>query len=620
MKLRHKSNLFVTLLGVGMLVVITGISMYSFRHFSLQTAEHQAQKTAEIIRTFLTEAMAAGTMFDDEHREQLLSRIAQTPGFSQLRIVRNSNLGQEPFSAAPIVSQQPDAIEQQVLASARAQTILSGNLSPSLRVSIPYIAHNNGTPNCMECHDVPEGTVLGVITLETDLSSMQAEALTANAGLIAATLFFLLLAAWIIQRGVTPMIHTAESVQTVLFRAEAGDFSSRSPVLSDDETGSIAQGVNHLMEELDQNIGRIEQQIVSLTGEGHAEGGDQLAGTVALVDQLVEAQRFKRAIEEDEDLPEVYRRLHEMLERDFDFSRFSIYEVDNVRGRIHPVSVNGCTELWCDRAILTTPQSCRARRTGHTVENLEIPHMCRSFAPGKDCDETLYHVCLPMILSGAVGGVIQLVFPESEKEIVQRYVPFLKVYLREAAPVIETKRLMAGLKETTLRDPMTGLHNRRSLEEYLDTLTAGIKRRGTQLGVLMCDVDFFKQVNDQHGHEVGDVVLKELAKILTESVRASDLVVRYGGEEFVVLLQDSNAENSVMVAEKIRSKLEEHVMRAGTTTLKKTLSIGVAEYPGDTDAFWQAVKYADVALYQAKEGGRNRVVRFTPEMWPEGDY
>jgi len=203
---------------------------------------------------------------------------------------------------------------------------------------------------------------------------------------------------------------------------------------------------------------------------------------------------------------------------------------------------------------------------------------------------------------------------------VQRYVPFLKVYLREAAPVIETKRLMAGLKETTLRDPMTGLHNRRSLEEYLDTLTAGIKRRGTQLGVLMCDVDFFKQVNDQHGHEVGDVVLKELAKILTESVRASDLVVRYGGEEFVVLLQDSNAENSVMVAEKIRSKLEEHVMRAGTTTLKKTLSIGVAEYPGDTDAFWQAVKYADVALYQAKEGGRNRVVRFTPEMWPEGDY
>jgi diguanylate cyclase (GGDEF)-like protein len=122
-------------------------------------------------------------------------------------------------------------------------------------------------------------------------------------------------------------------------------------------------------------------------------------------------------------------------------------------------------------------------------------------------------------------------------------------------------------------------------------------------------------VNDTYGHDAGDAVIKALAKLLRQSVRASDMVIRFGGEEFLVILVDTPPENADLVAEKIRASVEQLEIQAGHVVLKKTISIGIADFPSDSDTFWQAVKFADVALYQAKEGGRNRVVRFNTSMW-----
>ncbi|MDP2821847.1 MAG: GGDEF domain-containing protein, partial [Sulfuritalea sp.] len=200
-------------------------------------------------------------------------------------------------------------------------------------------------------------------------------------------------------------------------------------------------------------------------------------------------------------------------------------------------------------------------------------------------------------------------------------VPFVAVYLREAGPVLEARRLMEHLRENALRDPMTGLYNRRFLEEYVGALVGGTQRRKSAFSVLMLDLDFFKQVNDTHGHEAGDKVLKTLADILVRDVRSSDMAVRYGGEEFLLVLMDTGADGAMKVAEKIRGAVEATKVPVPGGILQKTISIGVAEYPSDSDTFWQVVKFADVALYKAKTGGRNRVVRFLPEMWDaEGSY
>jgi len=168
-----------------------------------------------------------------------------------------------------------------------------------------------------------------------------------------------------------------------------------------------------------------------------------------------------------------------------------------------------------------------------------------------------------------------------------------------------------------LTDAMTGLHNRRFLEEFTHDLVAYTERNKASFSILMADLDYFKQVNDSYGHEVGDTVLKELAKVLKTTVRASDLVIRYGGEEFLIILRDTEAEDAGTVAEKLRKSVEDMKVQIAGAQLQKTISIGLATFPADSDSFWQAVKYADVALYQAKETGRNRCLHFTPDMWTD---
>jgi diguanylate cyclase (GGDEF)-like protein len=195
-------------------------------------------------------------------------------------------------------------------------------------------------------------------------------------------------------------------------------------------------------------------------------------------------------------------------------------------------------------------------------------------------------------------------------------------YIREATPVIEAKRFAAALRETTLKDPMTDLYNRRFLESYMETLIANTKRHKSSIGILMCDMDFFKEVNDTYGHEAGDSVIIKTAEVLSSCVRASDLVIRYGGEEFLVLLIDiTSPKDTSHIAEKIRSSLEATEFKLPTgKIIQKTISVGYSLFPVDSEAFWACIKFADVALYRAKEDGRNKICAFKPEMWQEKLY
>jgi diguanylate cyclase (GGDEF)-like protein len=287
-----------------------------------------------------------------------------------------------------------------------------------------------------------------------------------------------------------------------------------------------------------------------------------------------------------------------------------------------PLFVDGLHEgscRWCDPQILVRSEGCRARRTGHMVDGIVNPGICYAFQPPEEAGARR-HICLPIIQSGSVGNVVQLVATPEEEARLSSQIPYINVYLREAAPVLETKKLMETLKESSLRDPMTGLNNRRFLEEYVETLVAAVHRKKQHLGIMMLDLDYFKMVNDTYGHDAGDSVIKALAKVLRQSVRASDMVIRFGGEEFLIVLLETSPEAADQVAEKIRASVEALEIPTGHVVIKKTISIGLADFPGDSDTFWQAVKFADVALYQAKETGRNRVIRFTQEMWADKAY
>ncbi len=338
----------------------------------------------------------------------------------------------------------------------------------------------------------------------------------------------------------------------------------------------------------------------------------------ALVDSVYGMTLFKKVIEEDSTLEDVYRRLGDVFENQLEITDYTIYEINpqNKAMQIGYPLLSSDSMTLCDPEILADCGQCRAVKTGRKVSSFEFAGICRRFAP----DSGIGHICIPLMAGGNTGGVVQFRFAADEQGnyrdpgVVQRLFK-AENYINQSSSVIEAKRLMQTLRDSAMVDPMTGLYNRRFLQEYTKQIISGALRRKTQIGLLICDLDYFKQVNDTYGHDAGDLILKETSVILKSVVRDSDVVIRFGGEEFLVLLLDVSKGESMLVAEKIRQKIEMMKVVVGDKALQKTISIGVAEFPEDTDGFWQGIKYADVALYRAKEQGRNRVVRFSPEMW-----
>jgi len=167
----------------------------------------------------------------------------------------------------------------------------------------------------------------------------------------------------------------------------------------------------------------------------------------------------------------------------------------------------------------------------------------------------------------------------------------------------ELKDQQDALERLATTDTLTGLPNRRRLEEACQIQMARVKRHGERLSVVIIDVDKFKSVNDTHGHQVGDQVLQNVAYVLSETVRESDFVGRWGGEEFMVLCPATKLADACTVAEKLRAAVAAHDF---PVVGQKTASFGVAELAAG-EALEHAVERADTALYRAKENGRNRV-------------
>jgi two-component system cell cycle response regulator len=175
----------------------------------------------------------------------------------------------------------------------------------------------------------------------------------------------------------------------------------------------------------------------------------------------------------------------------------------------------------------------------------------------------------------------------------------------------ELQALNARLVSISRTDGLTGLINRRHLEERLEEQFEHAKRLAEPFTVVMCDLDKFKSVNDTYGHQAGDAVLRQLAEILQEQAREIDHVGRYGGEEFMLILPGTVLDAGVTFAERVRHAIEQHTFTFEGGAIQRTGSFGVAGWPHPRVAHCDAlVRAADEALYVAKETGRNKVIRF----------
>jgi diguanylate cyclase (GGDEF)-like protein len=172
----------------------------------------------------------------------------------------------------------------------------------------------------------------------------------------------------------------------------------------------------------------------------------------------------------------------------------------------------------------------------------------------------------------------------------------------------EANRIAAEAQEKSMLDALTGVLNRSGLQRALTSEYCKVQRYKRPLACLMIDLDHFKKINDTYGHPVGDTVIKEVANYLTKICRGSDVVCRYGGEEFIIILPETDLMGASTLGQRIRVSVAEHQFKAGEERFLVTLSVGVAELTGE-ESVEEMIARADAALYQAKNQGRNRVVK-----------
>ncbi len=273
---------------------------------------------------------------------------------------------------------------------------------------------------------------------------------------------------------------------------------------------------------------------------------------------------------------------------------------------------------WGEPALgerVFAPKDCWALRRGR-VHVLTGDHTVLSCAHLGQI-RPRHAMCVPMMAHGEALGLLYLDSgqdqsthaSQSTQQLSESQQRLAKTFAEQTALALANLKMREILRVQSVRDPLTGLYNRRYMEESLDRELRRAKRKNVVLGLMMLDVDHFKHFNDTFGHEAGDSVLRSLGTLLRTQFRGEDIVCRYGGEEFVVILPEASLELTQQRAEQLREAVKKDLVQfRGQSLGAVSLSIGVSSFPPNGITGEALVGAADAALYRAKEEGRDRVM------------
>lgn len=279
----------------------------------------------------------------------------------------------------------------------------------------------------------------------------------------------------------------------------------------------------------------------------------------------------------------------------------ALYVFNNSGDRLELSTVWGWPEDSRPSETISPPQ-CWALKRGK-------PHLNTADHEALRCehhDPVLVVFEIPMIARGEVFGLLTLQAGSSDAELRLAAAGPVAAAMADAMSLaISNIALRDKLRTQALRDPLTGLYNRRYMEDVLERYANLAERNGSALSAVMIDLDHFKRLNDEHGHAVGDAILCEVAAATIGAIRPCDVACRFGGEELVVLLPDCGLNEALTKAETLRARIENLSDNHG---FRITASFGVATIPQTSARIGDLLANADTALYQAKSEGRNRVV------------
>lgn len=610
MNANRKILFIVALMLIGLAVAtITNVAL-NFRDYGYNNAIEKSKMTAEIVRDGLTAHMINGIM---DKREFFLGNIANIKDVQALWIVRADSVIKQ-YGEGMQNEKPRDAMDRKVLKEGiTVREIREDPKNAVLRVTIPYTATAYGNPNCLTCHNVQEGDVLGAISMEFNINEIRQTGAMTIAKIFAINVIFIIIALWVTNHYFKPYMKLFDNLQNGIKRARTGDFSFRFTTSLKDAGSEVAEQMNTLFQKMEDTFGGIKHNLNTFASRSNICSSDPLSTAGVIIQELSDVYKFKKTIEHDANKDAVYDRFIYILKEKFHFDHFALYEVDKTTKERKLIHITDHKSFCLPSADKDTLE-CRAFRTASDVYSTDFPNICANCAEDKE------YSCIPFNINDDLALILSYSAKDTETiEAMNLALPSIKNYFEAAKAVIESRTLMDKLRDSSLRDGATGLYNRRFLEEFIDKSSEQAARSNMSYAVLMIDIDYFKMINDTYGHDAGDVVIKSLSEILVHAIRKADLPVRYGGEEFLVLLHNTTPEGALSVAEKIRTVFNEKKFQFGNDTVQKTLSIGIAHFPSQADSIWKVIKFADIALYEGKHTGRNRVIEFEARMFSGGD-
>ena len=287
-------------------------------------------------------------------------------------------------------------------------------------------------------------------------------------------------------------------------------------------------------------------------------------------------------------------------------------------------------ELYAFRSSRNLLELSAVWGAGESHESMFAPHDCWALRQGQIyevhspehsilCQHVKHaspYLCLPMMAHGEVLALLHVYSDgdtDGSQSVSETQKSLLKVFTEQIALALSNLKLRDSLRQQSIRDPLTGLFNRRYLEEALLLEIQRAKRSNAPFSILMIDLDHFKRFNDTHGHEAGDVVLQNLGRFLQRHIRGGDIACRYGGEEFTLVLPGTSLELAQQRGEELTAGVRAlHVEFNGSSLGPLSISAGVATFPNHGESVELVLQSADMALYQAKNEGRDRVVVAVP--------
>lgn len=308
---------------------------------------------------------------------------------------------------------------------------------------------------------------------------------------------------------------------------------------------------------------------------------------------------------------EAYRVVDLYAKRLFDPDPGSVWLVAPSRNMVERVSAWGNGDMGPE---VFAPTGCWALRRGrlHVVPDPAAEIACEHLPEGTGS------ICVPMLAQGEQLGILSLQAADGVEGVGASRQRLAVTFAENVALALANLALRDRLRAQSIRDPLTGLYNRRHMEESFERELSRAARKGSHVAVMMLDLDHFKSFNDEFGHEAGDALLVETARILRSSSRGEDIACRYGGEEFVLVFPDTTLSSAAARADQIREAVRELRSRVNGRDLGAvTISIGVSVFPEHGAEPAALLREADGALYRAKSGGRDRVEIATNDTRPQ---